>query len=152
MKLKDVPWRIIRKTFYYYRRLLFTVDHGSDPIVLPNTSIDELREILRKEHFANGRFFSYSYKGEDLNVFRAEYKDDEYGDYQTHIRAFSYEDEPKASICGISPHVELDPRSDGQAKDHLESVHLSVSEGIKEVKGILNRHDVSYRVEEVDDG
>lgn len=146
MSLKDVPWYALKRSFYNMRRLGFTKDKRNIQVRAYYCSLDELETIFRKEHFQDGRLFSFHYKGEDLNLYRPEYEDDNWEAYQTHVRFFKLTDNNGRSYIGLDLHYELNPREDGQELPHLKGVNNENEEAIENVEEIFKEHRVDYKL------
>lgn len=144
MAIRDVPWRLIRYTFYLIRSILFTRDKADPQVQTPTKTTSEVRDILRRHHFGNGKLVSYHYKGEGLNMARPFYKDDKWEDYQTHVRGFDHSTENGRQYATWDVHEELDPRSDGQSKAHLKGVNQSDEPAIQTFIGILNEEGIEH--------
>lgn len=138
MKLADVPWDIIKHYFRVLRGFLFT-KNVPEPDIFVNCTIDEIRIVLGKHYFTNGWELSYSYRGEDLNMRRPDYVDDEYRWYQNHVRGWL--------TCGgveLSIHHELEPTE--YPEEHLNNINYSKNKAIKQILNILDEEDIEYKI------
>ena len=135
-----VPWKRARLHLYRLRRWFFTrpkPDH--EPYIVVDATMEEVDEALRREHFICDWALSYNYEGEVLNKMRAEYVDDEYMEYQTHLRTFEHPEGVE-----ILAHFELDPT--GYPQKHIEEVNFDIERGVDEVAAALERQDMDFEV------
>lgn len=152
MSLKDLPWAWFRSGALAIRKSMGSVKTYNPDFVIPNTTIPELRVALREEHFDDNNIFSYYYKGEDLNVARAEYVDDDWQFYQVHVRAFQINPDNGDPYVELDVHMELDPTVNGQAKPHINEVNYSVEKALPIVEQALDNQAIRYRNRHKQDG
>lgn len=126
--------------FSYFRRRYFSVEvPPKQPRVYVEEDYEKLQEIFRREHFLVSWPFSYNYEGEVMNMARAEYEDDEYSFYQTHVRAFESDDG-----YFFLAHYELDPTD--YPREHLDGVNIDGAKGRENLKDILSEYDIDYEI------
>lgn len=101
-------------------------------------STEDLEKILGDNGFTNIEEMSFYYKGEDLNVGKPIYVDNEYKWYQIHVRSWER--------CGdqyLSIHKELDPTM--HPSKHLEGIEYTKSPSVEYIQHtILNE---GYEIE-----
>ena len=104
--LSALPWRAFRRLFYVARRHLFTVRRPDQtPVVLEDTTIEDVRTRLGRESFTLGFPLSYHYYGEDVNASRYYYDPTaEYPHRRMHARGFR-----AGSTVQVLTHDEPDP-------------------------------------------
>lgn len=135
-----IPWRHVRLLFWSLRSSLYRRDPEQTSL-RAECSLDELRRVLGEVHFTNAWELSYD-KGEDLNMRRPEYRDDEWEWYQTHVRGYE-----RDGGVEIAVHTELEPSE--YPTQHLHNVNFTRDEGIQAIESILTLAGVSAkRIEE----
>lgn len=138
MRIKNLPWNFIRSSVYTFRRVFGTKEVPERDHLLVESTVGELEDIFRSEHFRTGWFLSYHYKGEDGNYCRAEFGQEGQEDMQLHIRVF----DKGGGECLLYAHYETDPVE--HPRTHLRGENESVSNGIRMVKDILDDYDIVY--------
>lgn len=137
-KVTKLPWKFMRRSLYTIRRAVGGVRRPDEKHLVVESDIETLEDAFRKLHFREGWFLSYYYRGEDSNLCRAEYKEDEFEDYQLHIRLFERSD----GRVEIYSHVELDPMQ--YPRKHISEVNISTEEGVEMTKGILKQNKIEF--------
>jgi len=138
-KLDPRHWRSVRRLFNTIRVSLFTSNAGSGRAQIEvDASLDEVREALGKRYFTNAWELSYHYEGEDLNMRRPEYVDDEYNWYQLHIRGFEQDD----GTVLLYAHLELEPTE--YPYEHLNGTNFSDSKGYEMMTPLLDDAGIEY--------
>lgn len=123
--IKNVPWEVVRVAFMSIRGHMFEVGRP-DTQAVAYADVEEVQRALGKHHFTKFWKLSYVYNGEDLNMRRPEYKDDDYEWYQYHVRGFRAEDKTYLNI-----HSELDPIV--YPSEHIDEVNYSEDDGVEEI-------------------
>lgn len=136
-KLDPRQWRTVRRTFDLIRQKFFTVDVYPVQLRL-DTTIDGLREELGRRHFTNAWELSFRYKGEDLNMRRPEYVDDEYEWYQLHVRAFETDED----YIEVHVHLELEPTA--YPYEHVNDIEFSDEAGLDMLTNLLDDAEIDY--------
>lgn len=137
-KLDPRHWRIIRRTFDSIRQTYFSKKARNTQFRV-NVGIDELREELGKLHFTNGWELSYQYKGEDLNMRRPQWRDDQYNWYQLHVRAFEVEGK---DYVEVHAHYELEPTE--HPYGHIQGTNFEINTGADMFEDILDDLQLPY--------
>lgn len=130
----------IRFVILHFRANLFSKSKPEQMDLFLEEELEDLEELLGREHFTNIRERSFYYKGEDLNVARPDFVDDEWKWYQLHVRAWEEEDG-----LYISTHFELDGTV--YPEEHLDGVNYEKERAIEEVHDIIENY--GYDVEEL---
>jgi len=136
-KLDPRHWRYIRRTFNAIRLSLFSKDPRPSQVSV-DASIEEVRAALGRRHFTNAWELSYHYNGEDLNMRRPEYVDDDYNWYQLHIRGFERDD----GGVDLHAHFELEPTA--HPYGHIEGTNFNISRGAEMLVDILDEEGFEY--------
>lgn len=144
MSLKELPWEWYRDIFFKVKKFLFLRKGYSKDIVLPNTSVQELKIKLREQGYISGEYLSYEYKGEDLNIVKPQYRDDNIEWYQVHLRAFEVRPDKGTVSTELDVHFEPDPREDNLSKPHLKQINHNIEDPVKIVKEDLKEVDINY--------
>ena len=143
---RRLPWQSLFQGTYLFRRYVFAkrperVNH----IIAEDVSPEDLQQLFLQHGFMKGDYASYYYYGEDLNMVRGMFKDDEFEWYQFHIRGFAHEDGMR-----LRPHTELYWRV--YPREHVKLLNLEIREGIELTENILEDAAIGYRVVEVEGG
>lgn len=138
--LRRVPWKTVYQGTYALRRTVFgkapdPVDH----VVVEGYDPAELERLLLDQGLVKGDYASYYYYGEDLNMVRGMYKDDEYEWYQYHVRGFTDDGGVR-----LRPHTELYWRV--YPREHMRLTNLDVDEGVEMTERMLEDAGVSHDV------
>lgn len=138
--LRNLPWHSKFQAVYLFRRYIFARDPTDvDYMIVKDTDTDDLRQLLLSRGLVKGDYASYYYFGEELNMVRGMYKDDEYEWYQYHVRGFDNDEGTE-----LRPHTELYWRI--YPRKHMELINLSVEEGIEMTVDILKETDLEYDI------
>lgn len=132
----------IRYLILVLRGNLFQRDEPETMDLRVDMDVDKIRKVLGHSHFTDVTEMSYYYKGEDLNLARPKYIEDEWIWYQIHVRAWEREGEPTE----LSIHQELDPTM--YPDEHLEGVNYSKEPAVSVVHNLLE--ESGYDVERLD--
>lgn len=141
---RKIPWRMLLRWYSIIRSVLFVYRRVETDCFVLNMGVKEAETLFGKRFFTKDWEFSYSYRGEDLNMRRPLYKEDEWKWYQLHIRGFLTEGGEKIEIQG---HTELEPFDHPRA--HFNNVNLSRGEGFSMIKDILDDAGVEYEVKRI---
>lgn len=136
--IRNLPWKLIRKSGYTLRRLVATKDKPQREHLLVDAPIEALQKELRINNFRSGWFLSWHFKGEDGNLCRAEYKHGDLNELQLHIRLYDREDDRTE----LHAHVEMCPVE--HPRKHLNGKMHSTGKGIMMTKGILDKNNLAY--------
>lgn len=136
--LHRVPWWAVRRASYEIREHLFTVDIPDVNHIKVDEDFDDVKAAFFQKDMRRGWLLSYNYYEEDANMVSPLYKDDDYEDYQLHVRLFDKDD----GYVHVYPHTELCPIN--WPRKHLEEENLSVTAGIEKSKGILDDNGFQY--------
>lgn len=138
--LRKLPWQALFQAMFLFRRFIFAREPlDVDYMTVETTDTDDLRRLFLSDGMMKGDYASYYYFGEDLNMVKGMYKDNEYEWYQYHVRGFDTSD---GTI--LRPHTELYWRI--YPKKHIKLIDLDVEEGIEMTKDVLDENDVEYDV------
>lgn len=138
--LQKIPWRMILRIYSIIRSHLFIYRRVETKYFVLDMDVDDVEVLFGKKGFTNDWEFSYKYRGEDMNMRKPFYKNDEWEWYQLHIRGF-VNDESEVEVQG---HTELEPTE--HPKAHIYDVNLNRREGFEMIKEILDIEGVEYRV------
>lgn len=141
-----IPWPVVRWAFRAARKLFATVEVPEQDHLVTSASIDDLREALGRAHFTNGWELSYHYRGEDLNMRRPEYVDDDPAGrpwYQLHVRGFEHANRE----VSLFPHLEYEPTEYPEL--HLHEVNFNVDEALSMLADVLDEAGVDYELKVV---
>jgi len=138
-KLDPRHWRYAKRLFGIVRHTLFTVG-GTGTQITTDATLDEVRRALGARHFTNSWELSYRYEGEDLNMRRPEYKDDEYEWYQLHVRGFERED----GGVDLTAHMELEPTA--HPYKHIAEEQFSLNAGVHMLGSVLDDAGIEYEL------
>ena len=117
MPLTQLPWRVIRRLVYTFRRRLFTVD-APPRTTLVFDDIATVTERLGRQSYESAWPLSYHYKGEDLNTRRYLFNPDrEYPHRQLHIRGFERADGRTALYAHEEPSALHHPKAHLREED-----------------------------------
>ncbi|PSP74937.1 hypothetical protein BRC81_17340 [Halobacteriales archaeon QS_1_68_20] len=138
--VRNLPWQVVLQATYAFRRLAF----AREPEAVTHLAVeamdpDDLRKLLLSRGLVKGDLASYYYYGEEVNMVRGLYKDDEYEWYQYHVRGFDEENGMR-----LRPHTELYWRV--YPKEHIQLVNVDVEEGIELTKAALDDGGFDYEV------
>lgn len=127
----------LRYVILVIRESIFAQETPDEMDMVVDIEIEELERILGAEYFTNAEETSFYFRGEDLNMARPKYIDNEWKWYQTHIRAWEREDGLHLSI-----HQELDPTMYPQ--EHMNLVEYTKEPAVTYIEGKLMQygHDV----------
>lgn len=138
--VKNLPWQTLFQGTYAFRRYVFAKEpEDVDHLVVEGSDPEDLQQLLLSRGLMKGDYASYYYYGEDLNMVRGLYKDDQFEWYQYHVRGFEQDGGTR-----LRPHTELYWRM--YPKKHVRLVNLDVDEGIELTERILDEHSIDYEV------
>jgi len=148
MAFKDFPFALYRKFHYYVRREFFSVNKPDIDVVLPYTTVNSLEKCLKRNNAETRKPFSY-YKGADMNLAIPMRRDDEWVDYQLHIRGYRETNDLGQEYTSISVHYELNPIPDGQTRPHLEETNMNIEDPIPMLVKILDENGINHQVKNI---
>lgn len=99
-------------------------------LLIKNCSTDKLEEILGNDGFTNIEELSFYYKGEDLNIAKPVYVDNNYKWYQIHVRSWERNGNQYLSI-----HKELDPTM--HPSKHLQGEEYTKSPSVEYIQYLI---------------
>jgi len=101
---------------------------------------ESIKKLLAENNFTKNNVTSYYYKGEDLNMRRPAYNEDEWEWYQIHVRVWIREKKAYFSV-----HYELDPIIYPQ--EHINGLNYSLEPAASIVSSLL---EDEYKINDVD--
>jgi hypothetical protein len=135
IKTGNIPWELIKLAFWNLRTMYFTKPEPSMQLRV-ESNLEEMHRVFGKAHFTGAWELSYDL-GEDLNMRRPEYEDDEYEWYQTHVRVYG-----RGDYCEIHVHYELCPTEYPQ--EHIAEVNYTREPGLQNTKDILTEAGIEW--------
>lgn len=141
--IHETPLILLRHSYWWIRKTFFTRPRSEAPAFFVPLRKPALVALLGQRYFEPGWVFSYSYRGETLNLRRPEYveNDSPYEWWQTHVRGYDHPDGME-----LTCHFETDPSEHPDA--HVNYVGLSVERGMEQLHSILEDEGVAHeRVE-----
>jgi hypothetical protein len=139
--LPEGPLKMGKRILWWIRKTVFTKEKPPNPAVFVTRSERQLVELLGSEHFEPGWEFSYSYRGEVLNLRRVEFVSDHplgYEWWQVHVRGY----EAGENEFELAAHFELEPSE--YPSLHVDRVGLDVDRGNAILIDLLDKHGVEY--------
>lgn len=136
---RDLPFRILRGIFRWFRKLCFTRPRPSEQSVIVPQSKEMIVDLLSQNDFVPGWMISYNYSNEILNFRRAERFAHPSGFewWQVHIRGYAH-----ADGIELTAHFEPEPRRHPRA--HITLFGLDIDRGMDTLLELLNHHEVEY--------
>jgi hypothetical protein len=137
--LGDTPLANARRSIWWIRKTFFTKPRSSTPALVVPLSKPEATHLLGRHHFEPGWETSYRYRGEILNLRRAEHVDHSSGLnwWQVHIRGYNH-----PNGLELAAHFETEPTEHPDA--HIELFKLDVERGMATLTQLLDEHELEY--------
>jgi len=138
---KKLPLKAYLRIYEAVRDFAFRHERVDTICVRVKMTAAQAERMLARHHFTRDFEFSYNYEGEDLNMRRTLYKDDEYEWYQLHVRGFEVQGGEALELQG---HTELTPTD--HPNKHIDNVNLSRRQGLRMIKSILKDENIEYEI------
>lgn len=138
--IRTWPWRKLLTLFMWVRTMFFTNPRPDRRYIEVEVSKEELERMLGKAGYTNDWEFSYNKRGEDLNMRKPLYKDDDYEWYQHHVRGWVND----AGHVELHAHEELEPTE--YPKLHLKGVNYDYDSGMMRLRMMLVRNGVDHEI------
>ena len=145
--IRHAIWDSLRKAYRTFRRTVATAgEHGGQAIVVPR-SVATVERTLGLAFFAPNWEFSYYERGEDMNLARVVYDEQDrhhhtYTWWQTHARGWEYRDDDGQPHTRLRCHFELEPTEYDQ--DHIQGIGVSIDRGVDTVAEVLEAAGIDY--------
>lgn len=135
----------LRAAYHLVRKQFFTKPRShAGTVVVPGATIAAVEQTLAERNFEPWPL-SYNYRGEDLNMRRPYYVDDEYQWYQFHVRGYATIRDGMRGV-ELDAHYELSSVHHSDA--HTDGVNISTKDAAKDLSLELAAVGVEAHVKE----
>ncbi|WP_435158770.1 hypothetical protein [Haladaptatus sp. DFWS20] len=138
--------KLLRFSWWWGRKTFFTkIDTKPRPAIIVQQAPTEIEHLLGRHYFEPGWEFSYNYKGEVLNLRRAEYVEQtpypKLHWWQIHLRGY----EVPSGELALTPHFEPDPTEHPDA--HISQNFIIRDRAMETIAELLDKENKYYREE-----
>jgi hypothetical protein len=137
---------LLRFAWWWFRKTFFIrIDSQQKPALIVHRQKPEIESVLGKFHFEPGWELSFYYKGEIINLRRAEFFEDTPHKnlkwWQIHLRGY----ENGNGEIALTPHFEPDPSEHPDA--HICQRYISRDHALDVIKEIFDSEEIEFREE-----